>query len=49
MTDQTLPGCHDCLIQLPHTVLGRRVPDTDLFVAYIPAVDEVYVIALVRS
>lgn len=49
MTDQTLPGRHDCLIQLPHSVLGRRVPDTDLFVAYIPAVDEVYVIALIRS
>jgi hypothetical protein len=48
MTDQALPGPNDCLIELPHSVLGRRVPDTDLFVAYIPAVDEVYVIALVQ-
>ncbi len=49
MSDQALPGPHDCSVELPHSVLGRRIPGTDLFVAYIPAVDEVYVVALIRG
>ena len=47
--DQALPSPDDRHVQLPHSVLGRPVPGTDLIVAYIPAVDEVYVIALLRS
>ncbi|HLM76712.1 MAG TPA: hypothetical protein VK459_28620 [Polyangiaceae bacterium] len=48
MEDQELPGPNDRHIELPYSVLGRLVPGTDLIVAYIPAHDEVYVIALLR-
>jgi len=49
MEDRELPGTKDCLVELPHSVMGRLVPGTDLVVAYIPAVDEVYVIALIAN
>ena len=49
MEDRELPGTKDRLVELPHSVMGRLVPGTNLVVAYIPAVDEVYVIALVAN
>jgi len=49
MEDRVLSRPDDCLVELPYAVLGRRVPGTDLVVAYIPGVDEVYILALVRG
>ncbi len=43
-----LPGPDDRRHDLPMWVLGREVPGAGLVVIYIPAVDEVYVVDLVR-
>ena len=41
MEDPVVPGLDDRVVKLPHAVLGRPVPGTDLVVAYIPGVDEI--------
>jgi hypothetical protein len=43
-----LPAPEDLRHALPMWALSRAVPETGLAVVYIPGVDEVYVIDLVR-
>jgi hypothetical protein len=43
-----LPGPQDHAVDLPPSVVGRPVPGTDLVICYIPAGNEVYVIAVLK-
>jgi hypothetical protein len=43
-----LPGPEDRRHDLPMWALSRAVPETSLAVIYIPGVDEVYILSLVR-
>lgn len=44
-----LPGPEDRAVDLPPSVVGRPVPGTNLVLCYIPAGNEVYVLAIMRS
>jgi hypothetical protein len=47
--DPILPGPRDEPVELPLSVPGRSIPEAGLVVCYIPAVDEVHLVALVPA